>query len=286
MEIRAGCCMLLHALLISRTLHLDTLLFQAGGVCHGVSVAARQRILPESGKNIPCTRPGMRLSVQKADPSFEALHEIDFPTDPELRLIFRRLQNQAWVDDTYFDRIYPETLQNKSRLHWTPIPVVTRAVELLTENRPSARILDLGSGVGKFCLAGAMLSRARFHGIEQRAHFVDLSRRLITHYQIPRVTFFHGNLYDVDWSRYDGVYLFNPFQENKTPYQRIDSSIELGLNHFDRYVQFTHRELSRMPAGFRVVTYHGFGGRIPDSYRLLVREFCHRGPLECWEKTR
>lgn len=210
--------------------------------------------------------------------------ELEIPEDTELQWVFRRLRSGATADDAYFDRIYPDWVQDRSRIHWTPLPVVRRAVGLLSSDRPDLRILDVGSGAGKFCLAGAMLSEARFFGIEQRPHFVRLCHQLVHHYRIPRVSFLYGNMEDLDWSRFDAAYLYNPFQEFKTPYQRIDSSIEVARPFFERYVQAVETKLAQVPPGFGVVTYHGFGGRMPAGFRLVLGEFCFRGPLEYWIK--
>lgn len=204
--------------------------------------------------------------------------------DPELRLVFRELGREGFLDDAFFDRIYPEWAASLSRIHWTPIPVIRRATELLVAGRPEARVLDVGSGAGKFCLAGSILCSARFTGIEHRPRLHELSRRLVAHYRIPRVRFVLGELCELDWRDFDAVYLYNPFQEYKTPHQRIDSEIELRRGDFDRYVSAVQERLRQMPAGARVVTYHGFGGAMPRGYRRLAGEFCFRGPLECWEK--
>src|SRR5438309_796822 len=90
--------------------------------------------------------------------------EVSIPKDRELKFIFRELLRDGVSDDIYFDRIYPEWARKLSRIHWTPIPVVRRAVELLTEGREldPVRILDVGSGAGKFCLIGAAISYAQF----------------------------------------------------------------------------------------------------------------------------
>lgn len=209
---------------------------------------------------------------------------LEIPLDPKLHLIFRKLARSMEVEDTYFDRIYPEIIQSKSKLHWTPIPVVDRAVELLTQNQPGIKIMDAGSGVGKFCMVGAILSRARFFGVEHRPHFVQLCQKLIQHYRIPRVTFLMQDLADLDWTQFQGIYLYNPFQEYKTRYQKIDATMPLEAGDFDRYVNFTREKLKQMPFGTRVVTYHGFGGRFPSSYVRTSQEFCYRGVLECWKK--
>src|SRR5689334_18357566 len=74
-------------------------------------------------------------------------------------------------DDDGFDALFPEWARRVSRGNFTPLAIARRAVALLCD-RPGMRVLDVGSGVGKVCLVGALTSDARFHGVEQRPHFV------------------------------------------------------------------------------------------------------------------
>jgi SAM-dependent methyltransferase len=196
---------------------------------------------------------------------------------------FRRLRKGEPLEDEAFDRIYPEWARQLSRLHWTPLEVVRRAVALLTAGRPEARLLDVGSGAGKFCLAGALIAgRARFTGIERRPHLARLSARLASCYRVPRVAFVEGDLEELDWGDFNGIYLYNPFEEHRSPFQRIDDTIEVGRGQFERFVRAVERKLELMPTGTRLVTYHGFGGRVPPSYSRFALELLPRGPLECW----
>ncbi len=222
-----------------------------------------------------------------------------FSPVPGMERVFKALRSEATevgeeVDDLYFDRIYPDWYRTRSRLHWTPLPVIRRALELLSGgaskggDRHAAqglRILDVGSGAGKFCIAGSvLLPGARLTGIEQRPHFVQLSRDITHHYALQRITWVLGDLVDIDWSLFDGVYLFNPFQEHKTRYQRIDHSIPLSDATYAEHIRKTERKLLTLRPGSRVVTYHGFGGVIPPRFRKIADEYCFRGPLQCWLK--
>jgi hypothetical protein len=229
------------------------------------------------------------LLVNSLKKYFSEWAQESIPDDERLESVFRALRAQQPVDDDFFDRIYPAWARDLSRIHWTQVQVVKRAVELLVANtrqEDKARILDVGSGAGKFCLVGASISRARFHGIEQRARFVDLCQHLVRRYHVRKTTFHLGNMLEFDWSCANAIYLFNPFQEHRTPSQGIDDSIELRREYFDQYVNAVRRKLRRMSTGTRVVTYFGFGGSFPGSYERILSEFCHRGPLELWMKTR
>jgi len=54
---------------------------------------------------------------------------------------------------------------------------------------------------------------------------------------------------DLDWNRFDGFYLFNPFQENRTPEQKIDPDVSLSPKLFTSYVQFVERSLGGLAQG-------------------------------------
>ena len=59
-------------------------------------------------------------------------------------------QNRLYIDDTGFESLLSESVQGHSFVHWTPIEVIKVAVDWLGTNKDN-RILDIGSGVGKFC---------------------------------------------------------------------------------------------------------------------------------------
>lgn len=196
-----------------------------------------------------------------------------------------RVKHGAPISDSTFDEIYPEEIRKLSRVHWTPIEVIRRASQLLVTHN-EARVLDVGSGVGKFCIVSALTTDGRFHGIEQRKHYVELANSLVSRYKVPRTTFMLGNFKEIDWSEYDAVYLFNPFQENKTPDQRLDDTVPLSRDIYRDYVTAAFAKLETLKKGARVVTYHGFGGAFPESFERQVSEWCYRGPLELWIKAR
>lgn len=229
----------------------------------------------------------MRYTRSLRNPQQEEAHGIyDLPNSPRLRLIVENVKAGLIQNDDLFDQIYPEWAQALSRIHWTPVRVARRAAQLLSEGRTDTRILDVGSGVGKFCLVGALSTPALFFGIEQRPHFVELSRRLARHYHIPRTTFIHANFTEIDWQAFNGIYLFNPFQENLFLSPVIDSTVTIHPSLYKRYTESVERKLRDLPAGTRIVTYWGFGGDFPEHYRLMLREDRFRGTLEYRLKVR
>ncbi len=198
------------------------------------------------------------------------------------RPVARALRSGERVIDRELDEVFPLEARRASKIHYTPVAVAAHAARLLAD-RPGATILDIGSGVGKFCLVAAATVRARIRGVEQRAHLVEIARGAAAKLDVA-VEFVHGTIESQDPRSVDGVYLFNPFAENLSPARdRIDDSVELSAERFRRDVAATERFLAAARPGTRVVTYCGFGGAMPDTYALEHREW-HGSNLELWIK--
>ncbi len=61
------------------------------------------------------------------------------------------------VDDEEFNSIYPDDIRELSDKHWTPVAVAKTAATYLV-NRPGVKVLDIGSGVRKFCVIGTAIT--------------------------------------------------------------------------------------------------------------------------------
>jgi len=191
------------------------------------------------------------------------------------------------VPDGQFDAsLFPERLGGfVSSCHWTPLVVARRAAALLVDGG-GRRILDVGSGVGKFCIAGALSTEARFVGVEQRGDLVEVAREAASRCGAQRASFLHGNVFDVDFSEFDGLYLFNPFLELIEPLQfPIDDAVPLSPTRHGEFVAATRSRLSEARPGTRVVTYGGFGGEMPDGFKCELEEDCYRDLLTFWIKA-
>jgi SAM-dependent methyltransferase len=194
------------------------------------------------------------------------------------------LREGAYGLDSLFDGLYPTRIRDLSKINWTPVDTARKAVELLAP-AAGAKVLDVGSGIGKFCIIGSLLTDAHYVGIEQRADLVELARTTATRLGVSRAEFVQGNAFNLDWSAYSGVYLYNPFEEEYfDPSQRIDESLPYSPTRYAEYVELATEKLAEMPAGARVVLYHGFGGEMPAGYHCTWSGYYGSGSLECWER--
>ncbi len=213
-------------------------------------------------------------------------------TDDELRQeriqrILSDFSSREAVSNSRFDYLFPEDVRKNSSRHWTPLDVCQEVVSLL-DLKPKMKILDIGSGCGKFCLVGALsYPEIQFTGIEQRPHLVSIAQSIASELQIKNIHFIEGNMMDINWHEFQGFYLFNPFYENTLlPNDRIDLTIPASQLLFELYLDTVSERLKSLPIGTRVVTYHTFGGSFPDEYDLEIKKPCGTSHLELWIRNR
>lgn len=231
----------------------------------------------------------MALTVKRileTEMEFEVLNEDTHPDKRRsdmVRKLVEDLRSGRKVTDFRFDQVYPPAIRKISQTHWTPIEVICRAAELLVAN-DGTKVLDVGSGCGKFCTVAALSGRGNFIGVEQRPHLADVARKVADELGAGHATFIHGNMSELDWSNFDSFYLFNPFYENKMKSIRIDDTISHNQTKFDRYVETVKAKLRIARPGTKVATYHGFGGEMPLGYHLIQQEALGTSTLELWIK--
>jgi tRNA A58 N-methylase Trm61 len=197
-------------------------------------------------------------------------------------VIFQRLKTGLEVSDNEFDVIYTERIKDVSAFHFTPVEVAKIAAQFLAE-KPGAKVLDVGSGAGKFCMIGTNCTKGHFTGVEQRESLYLLSEKLSNHYRLPNLTFIHSNITDIGFAAFDAIYFFNAFHENISQSDPIDNSVILDRRLYDVYSLYVKAQLDTMPAGTRLATYFSYLDEVPDSYKILSTHFDDK--LKLWKKT-
>ena len=188
-----------------------------------------------------------------------------------------------FISDDHFDNLYPKHIQRLSGKHWTPIEVAIEAAEFLAE-QPGSRILDIGSGNGKFCLAaGYHKPCSNFYGVEQRKNLIQLADKARIDLAVKNVTFLHGNFTQLDLNSFDHFYFYNSFYENLVDEEfHIDENINYSLNLYEYYTDYLLNALNEKPAGTKLVTYHSYREIVPPGFYLV--KSLHSSFLRCWIK--
>ena len=188
------------------------------------------------------------------------------------------------LSDAEFDRFYDQRIRDLSQQHWTPVRVAVRAAKLLTL-AGATRILDVGSGVGKFCIIGALSTDASYVGIERRRDLVEIAQRTAVRHGAHRVTFVHTDADVFSFEGFSGVYLYNPFYEQISGLiNQIDGTTERSPSVHSHFVRGTTEKLEALAPPAVVVIYGGFGGNMPSSYRFVGDESVGLDQLELWIK--
>src|SRR5581483_1498313 len=127
--------------------------------------------------------------------------------------------------DVAFDSIYPAAILLLSPRFWTPVEVARRAAAMI-QAAGVRRVLDVGSGSGKFALVAASAAPdVEFVGVERRSQLVAAARKAGAQLAIRNARFQLGDAADLEWEGFDGFYLYNPFAENLfVPEDRIDAN--------------------------------------------------------------
>jgi hypothetical protein len=184
--------------------------------------------------------------------------------------------------DVSFNQLYPFKIQKLAKTHWTPLHIAQKAAAFLTAV-DSAKILDIGSGAGKFCLAAACYHpEVIFHGVEQRKALINHALKAKEKLALDNVSFIHSNFTGLDFSGYTGFYFFNSFYENIDDSLPIDEAITGSEKIYEQYLQELQHKLRVMPMGTRIVTYHATNEAVPWGYYLVHTE--EQGNLNCWIK--
>jgi len=198
---------------------------------------------------------------------------------PRERAIREALERRTAVSDAEFDQVFPDELRDRSHQHWTPVEIAMRAAELLAPE-PGVRVLDVGAGVGKLCLIGALVTGAVWWGIEQDAVQVAAASHAAWALDIAgRTRFVQGDGSRLSWDGFDAFYFYNPFHTlmlapHASPFVRY-ATIYGTLRRIEQ-------RLAATPPGTRVVTFHGFGGQLPGSFTRIAREPAGDDALELW----
>jgi ubiquinone/menaquinone biosynthesis C-methylase UbiE len=161
------------------------------------------------------------------------------------------------------EAVLPAHLRHLSSVHWTPSAVAARAVEWLAPAE-AMRVLDVGSGVGKLCLIGAMRTSSHWYGVERERPLVASAIEAAETLGLrERTCFLHGDALAIDWSAFEALYFYNPFDPGTD-------------------IAHVEARLAALRPGVRVVTYCGFGGVMPAGYDQMASETIEDGELALW----
>ncbi len=187
------------------------------------------------------------------------------------------------VSDHRFDKLYPPEVRVHSKVHFTPVKVALRVRDWIGLD-PGLRVLDVGSGCGKFCLVMAASGGGRVTGIEQRPFLHEAAVGAAEKLGVT-VRFLCGRMEELDWREFNVFYFFNPFYERIAYRRGIDDRTPPHAGIFFDHLRVVKDKLDGVKSGARVFTYHGMGGRLRSDWNLIRSEPIGTDELQMWVKA-
>ncbi|WP_074417794.1 methyltransferase domain-containing protein [Hydrotalea sp. AMD] len=197
--------------------------------------------------------------------------------------IYIKNAREKWMEnDAAFHQLYPKEIQLLAKKHWTPIEVARIAADFLVSQK-NEKILDIGSGAGKFCIvAGYYKPDAFFYGVEQRKSLIEVAEAAKLKLGITNAFFIEGNFTQLNFNDYHHFYFYNAFFENIAGTDKIDESIDYSLELYNYYNRYLYKQLETKPAGTKLVTFHSLENEVPRNYTLVDARMDNL--LKCWIK--
>ncbi|MCW7503918.1 methyltransferase domain-containing protein [Leptospira paudalimensis] len=189
------------------------------------------------------------------------------------------------MTDEIWDSFLPNEYKVLSPYQWTPIEIIRFTWEYLKTDSVTS-VMDLGSGVGKFCLNLVQFSNRSFpvYGVEDRKGLVDVSETLRQKMKITGVTFTHSDFLVNFPYGHSHYYVFNPLYEMMKGQHSIDFNKEKSAMFFIKNLQILKNHLSHCKKGTKLITYHGFGGSVLPGYKIVKQKKLEFGDWMVWEK--
>lgn len=183
-------------------------------------------------------------------------------------MIFESLKQKKYPSDLQFDSIYPKLYRDHSARHFTPVNIAVKAAKLLADSA-SDNILDIGSGVGKFCCIGSAISEAHFYGVEKRKTLINVANKIKRTYQLKNAHFINSDFTELDFKTFNGIYFFNSFHEHFDETCVLDDTSKVSLEAYKKYHEDLREKLNECDKGTRLVTYYTFKNKIPSAFRFI-----------------
>jgi SAM-dependent methyltransferase len=183
--------------------------------------------------------------------------------------------------DDDFDSMLSPYYREISKIHWTPIAVIEKVSEWLNAHSVK-NLLDIGSGVGKFCLSAAKNSKIHFTGIELREELHQQAIELKDKMNLTNVKFKQSDIVEVPFTTYDAIYYYQPFCEHLCEAEWIEQDQEFSEEQFNQYESYVINELENCISGTLFISYCANKIEMPINFILTDMKF--DGSLQLWIK--
>jgi len=187
------------------------------------------------------------------------------------------------LSDEEFNAVFPDHIKSLCFRHFTNLEVSKKVIGWLNSRGQKLRVLDLGCGVGKFCVVAASQTTHHFTGVDFREDYILIAESLKNKYDLQNLDFVSGNILDVNFGHFNAFYLFNPFLEQIDETAKLDSRYKTSPLLYSIYENHVRQQFEAMPAGTIVITYYVTPQQMPHNFKIIETGF--NGFLKLWLKN-
>ncbi len=185
-----------------------------------------------------------------------------------VRRIKELIEKGELPPDELMDGVLPDEYKLHAARHFSGCYIIKLAAEFLSEVF-NPRILDIGSGSGKFCQLGALIHPyTQFTGVEYRLDLVDIALELKRDFQLDNVKFINENIVNHSFQPYNGFFMFNPFLEHRNAAARMDHFQDAPEKEME-YSHYVQDQLSQCQPGARLATFYVLKNQIPSNFKVV-----------------
>jgi hypothetical protein len=178
-----------------------------------------------------------------------------------------------------FDEHISIAYKKHSSLHWCPDEIAVLGGELF-KTHGIKNVLDIGSGIGKFCLIAEEHCSAQFTGIEIRSPLVSESNRLKSLFN-SRTQFICDSILQFDFDSFDAFFYYHPFCEQEALSGLIDHDMVIDTGLLETYENDVRNKLNQLPTGTTLLTFRSPHFNPPSSFKVL--EILENEELILWK---
>ncbi len=182
-----------------------------------------------------------------------------------------------------FDDLTLDKFKSIAEVHWSSFSSIQMVVDFL-DRTDSTNILDIGSGIGKFCILGAKLTNIHFTGVEIRESLHKEAVRILKKYALENVTLIHDDIKNLDFSPFDAFYYYNPFCEHIATNNWIEKSDFLEEDKYYEYEDIVLQKLEQKETGTIVILHYAKTLFLSENYQLL--DIQQDGEITFWKKIK
>jgi len=179
--------------------------------------------------------------------------------------IFNLLKRGQFPLDEDFDDHFSALSTTHSAQHFSSFYACKKAIEFLCFEE-DAKVLDIGSGIGKLCFLGELTTNCEFTGVELRASFHNWAEQVRSFAKLNRIHFILRDFREIDFHSFNRFYLFNPMMEYKNTAGKIDDTISTGEKEYTDLIDSLLMKLCSLPSGIKLATYHVAANILPSQF--------------------